>query len=242
MKKYSIVIPYLSNSSCVESCINYIKQNSMYDNEIVPVVDETDVYYAFNKGVYNSSCDTVVLLNDDMIVSKNWDKYIPIYSNQSIILTGHLVEPTPRQYMFQGLNNYYSHDCGNNIANFDYNKFEDYVKNQSVPDIIFNEKGWVMPLVVNKKSFVTFPNIKKFPVYWNDVVLIDEIMPYVGFHFAQIDMWVYHFSRQSSHQNKSARKCIFSYCNHQIDPKIQLLQQNVIEKLNKTRNCTYESF
>lgn len=237
--KYSIVIPHLSNSTCIESCIKYIKQNSIYENEIITIVDETDVYYAFNKGVYASSCDTVVLLNDDMMVAKDWDKYIPIFSNQSTILTGHVVEPTLETHLIRGYK-YYSFDCGKHINNFNYKKFEEYVKNQSVPEIEFNSIGWVMPMVVNKKTFVTFPNIKKFPVYWNDMLLVDDIMPFVGFKFGQIDMWVYHFSRHASNENISSRKCIFSYCNHQINPKISVLQQNVIEKLNKTQNCIYE--
>ena len=49
---YSIVIPHLSNSDYIDTCIHYIKKNSKYDPEIIQIVDETDVYYAFNKGVY----------------------------------------------------------------------------------------------------------------------------------------------------------------------------------------------
>lgn len=239
MPKYSIVIPHLSNSTCINDCIKYIKQNSMYENEIITVIDEFDAYYAFNKGVYNSSCDTIVLLNDDMIVAKNWDKYIPIFSSQNIILTGYVVEPTPEDSKFIGPD-YASFDCGKNIFEFDYNKFQNYVNEYNVPDIVFDQKGWYMPLVINKKSFVSYPNIGKFPYVANDVLLIDHIMPFVGFKFAQIDMWAYQFSRQSTNEAKISKKCIFTYCNNQIDQKISILQHNVIEKLNTVKYSTYE--
>lgn len=240
---YSIVIPYLSNSNCIDLCLKYIEQNSMYKHEIVSIVDEKDVYYAFNKGVFLSKYDIVVLMNDDMIVSKNWDKFIPVYSNQSTILTGYVVEPMPdpEENVILGPN-CINHQCGSSPANFDYDKFQRYVDNhQFIDDVQMNKKGWYMPLVVNKKSFVTYPNINKFPEYANDVILIDHIMPFLGFRFAQINMWAYHFSRQATlDSNATIKKCIFTYCNHQIDQKIPTLQQNVIEKFNNVQNCKYE--
>ena len=238
--KYSIVIPHLSNSNCIDLCLKYIEQNSIYKHEIITIIDEQDVYYAFNKGVYLSSCDTVVLLNDDMIVAKNWDKFIPIYSNQNTILTGYVVEPL-NDPAVDGFPNCINYNCGDSPKNFNYTAFQQYVDSQQVVDFAINKKGWYMPLVVNKKSFISYPNIDKFPTNPNDILLIEHIMPFVGFKFAQIDMWVYHFSRQATiNSNASIKKCIFTYCNHQIDEKIMILQNNVINKFNNIQDCKYE--
>lgn len=238
-RKYSIVIPHLSNSKTIEACIEKIKQNSVYENEIVTIVDETDVYYAFNKGVYQSSCDTVVLLNDDMIVGKHWDKYIPIYSKQDLILTGYVVEPNPGK-LLNGPE-CIKYDCGDSIENFDFDKFQIFVENQQNPEIIYGKRGWYQPLVVNKKSFVSYPNINKFPEYANDITLIDNVLPKLGYQIAQIDMCVYHFQRQATrHNNILKKRAIFSYCNPDVDDKIRHLQSKIIEKFNKIPNCKYE--
>lgn len=239
MIKYSIVIPHLSNSRCIETCLKYIKENSLYEHEIIQIVDEYDVYHAFNKGVFQSSCDIVVLLNDDMMVAKHWDKYIPIYSKQDTILTGYVIERNTGP-VIDNRSNCIKYDCGSNPNDFDYEKFEKFSKNAGVKDIEFNVKGWYMPLVVNKKTFVTYPNIQKFPAA-NDITLIDKILPENGYKFALIDMFVYHFQNQATIDlNMIKKRCIFSYCNHQIDEKIPYLQAKVIEKFNDIPNCRYE--
>lgn len=236
--KYSIVIPYLSNSKCIDLCKKYLKENSMYPHEIVEIVDETDVYYAYNKGVYQANCDIVVLLNDDMIVAKNWDKFIPIASSQDTLLTGYVIEAKPGQMMSGP--SAIEYNCGS-IDNFDFDRFQKFVDQHEVPDVLHNSKGWYMPLVVNKRSFVSYPNINKHPEYANDVILLDQILPSLGYKFDQINMHVYHFSRQTIHHSILNRKrCIFTYSNHQINDTIITLQSKVIDKLNKIFNCKYE--
>lgn len=237
--KYSIVIPYLSDSKCIDLCKEYLKNNSMYEHEIVEIVDETDVYYAYNKGVFHSKSDTVVLLNDDMIVAKDWDRYIPFYSSQDTILTGHVVEAKPGK-MISGPSAI-EYNCGD-INCFDYQRFQDFVKEDNAPEVKHNSKGWYMPLVVNKRSFVTYPNINKHPEYANDIVLLDNILPSLGYKFDQIKMYVYHFARQSVTNTAltNRKRCIFSYSNHQIEDKIITLQNKVIDKYNKIFNCKYE--
>lgn len=237
--KYSIVIPHLSSSDCINLCIESIKKNSVYENEIITIVDETDVYYAFNKGVFQAKNETVVLLNDDMIVSKDWDKYIPLYSKQDTILTGHVVEPNPGKLLLGP--ECIRFDCGTNAKNFDSEKFQKFVNQQSVPEIAYGKKGWYQPLVVNQKSFVSYPNILKFPEYANDITLIDEILPKLNYKFAQIDMFVYHLQRQATRKSNILKKrAIFTYCNPDVDKKISYLQSKVIEKFNNITNCKYE--
>lgn len=238
-KKYSVVIPHLHDSQCIDLCLKYLKQNSMYEHEIIEIIDEKDVYYAFNKGVYLANCETVVLLSDDMMVARHWDKFIPYHANQKTILTGYVVEPNPGK-IINGPE-CIKYDCGRKDT-FDYTKFQQFVDTKMVPEVKYNAKGWYQPLVVNQRSFLTYPNIEKFPNAANDMLLIDSLMPQIGFTFAQIDMFVYHFQRASDtyQGEKEKKRCIFSYNNFQVDNKISQLQQRVIEKLNKTFNCRYE--
>lgn len=231
---YSIVIPYLSNSKEIELCLKYIKQNSIYEHEIVEIVDETDVYYAFNKGIYQSKYDTVVLLSSDMIVGKDWDKFIPYYSNQKTVLTGYVVEQNPGR-MAEGPE-CIKYDCGDRES-FDYMKFQNFVDRQVSLDVKYNTLGWYQPLVINKKSFTPYPNLEKFPYAANDSTLILDILPKLGYQLNQINMWVYHMHKPSNNKKK---RCIFTYSNFQVDNKIVEFQKLVIDKVNNIPNCKYE--
>jgi hypothetical protein len=231
---YSVVVPYLSTNKEIERFFYYLKLNSLYQHEIVEIVDETDVYYAFNCGVYKAKYDTVVLISSDMIVAKHWDKFIPIYSNQKTILTGYVVEQSPGK-MIEGPE-CIKYDCGD-YSTFQYDKFQNYVDEQETPSIRYNALGWYQPLVVNKKSFVTYPNIQKFPKAANDCTLILDILPKIGYQLHQINMWVYHLHKP----NKPAKKrCIFTYNNFQVDDKVAEYQRLVVEKLNTIPNCYFE--
>jgi hypothetical protein len=192
--KYSIFIPFLSKSKTIQRCLNALHENSVHEHEIVLTVGETDVYYAFNEGVYKCKNDTVVMLNDDMIVSKGWDRLIPEYTTRNRILTTYVVEPEAPS-LLHGPSSI-SYDCGRE-NNFDYDKFESFVEADSKekPDYLANASGWFMPLIVNKKSFVTFPNIVKFPYCANDVLLFDMISNSgIEYEFGVLKSYVYHFA------------------------------------------------
>lgn len=190
---YSIVIPYLSKNDNFDKCVSYIEKNSMHKYEIVPIEDETDVYYAYNSGVYKAKYDRVVLMNDDMIVSKNWDELIFPYCIEGNVLTGHVVEKEPGH--IEGKPSCIKFDCGDNFENFEEEKFEKFVNYHRTP--VRQGKGWYMPIVFHKRSYIGYPNINKFP-YPNDITLIDQILPNNGYKFIQIPMYVYHFAMRAT--------------------------------------------
>ena len=241
--KYSVVIPHMSNSKYIDACIEALKHNSCYEHEIVRITDETDVYYAFNKGVYTAQCDIVVLMNDDMIVSKEWDKHIPLFLAEDTFLTFHVVEPNPGKMDGPECIEF---DCGDSLENFDYEKFSEYVEQQKqvTPVIQINKIGWYMPFVVNRKSFVSYPNIDKFPLYANDVTLFHSVLPNLGYKVALLNSFVYHFQRKGTEQFYSEKimkkRAIFTYSNHQIEDRITYLQKQVINKFNTNKLCKYE--
>ena len=195
---YSIFIPLLSRSKTIQRCLNAIHNNSIHKHEIILTVDETDVYYAFNEGVYKCKYDTVVLLNDDMIVSRGWDALIPTYAAPDKIITGCVVERKPGRLMYGP--SCIEYDCGDE-NNFDQDKFEKFAVEygKDMPDYLPNASGWYMPLIVNKKTFVTYPNIGKFPYCANDMLLFEMLSKIDnGYKFGVIKSCFYHFSHTSS--------------------------------------------
>ena len=200
---YTIVIPHLSSSKYIDQCKYYIEKNSKIEHEILCITDEPDVYYAYNYGVYHAKYDNVILINDDMIVSEGWDISFMKYTQPDIILTGHVIEPDPGIMIsgYQGAEVSKQNiklDCGNTIDKFNYNKFVQYIDTRSdIPEIVVDARGWYMPVCVNKKTFVSYPNIKKFPFEANDIVWIEAILPHVGFKFALVKSFFYHFQYSS---------------------------------------------
>ena len=196
---YSIVIPYLSTSKYIDRCKHYVEANKSLPYELIEIVDETDVYYAFNKGVYQAKYDKVILLCDDMIVSKGWDYPLLKYNNMETITTGYVVEPNPGINMRPGGETIQNtqYNCGESIGEFDYDKFQDFVNHSQEPEVVQNAKGWYMPICFDKKSFVSYPNRIKFPYEQNDVLLIDYMLPNLGYKFAKVKSFVYHFQSKS---------------------------------------------
>ena len=192
--KYSVFIPFLSKSKSIQRCLNALHENSVHEHEIVLTVGETDVYYAFNEGVYKCKNDVVVLMNDDMIVSKGWDRLIPEYAKPDLYLTTYVVEPgfAPLPIGPSCID----YDCGRE-DNFDYDKFEEFVKKDSKnkPEFLLGASGWFMPMIINKKSFVTFPNVIKFPYCANDILLFTMLKQAdeCEIKFGVINSYIYHF-------------------------------------------------
>jgi glycosyltransferase involved in cell wall biosynthesis len=197
--KYSVFIPFLSKSKTIQRCLNALHQNSVHEHEIVLTVGEKDVYYAFNEGVYKCKNDVVVLLNDDMVVSKGWDALIPQYASPDVILTTYVVEPNPGGLPIGP--SCIKHDCGDE-NNFDYDKFERFVAEDSKdkPDLVPNAIGWFMPTIINKKTFVTFPNVIKFPICANDILWANMLhqAPECEYKFAVLNSYTYHFGHATS--------------------------------------------
>lgn len=196
--KYSVFIPFLSKSKTIQRCLNALHENSVHQHEIVLTVGETDVYYAFNEGVYKCKNDIVVLLNDDMIVSKGWDRLIPEYAAPDLLLTTYVVEPNPGGLPLGP--SCIPCDCGTE-DNFDYDKFERFVDEhgKNTADFVPNSCGWFMPLIINKKTFVTFPNIVKFPICANDILLFNMLANSAcDYRFGVLKSYTYHFAHATS--------------------------------------------
>lgn len=197
--KFSIVIPYLSKSKAILTCKEYLKKNTTNEYELVEIVDNDDVYGAFNEGVKKSSCEFVILMNDDMFVGKGWDEPFLKFAdtNSKTILTAYVVEPGVVPVNFRNIH----FDCGRQVDGFDYQKFQTFADNYKCEEIIRNcgpfQHGWFMPIMFYKSLYIDYPTMPKFP-YPQDVVLIDEILPAKGFNFAKIRSFIYHLQNYST--------------------------------------------
>jgi hypothetical protein len=191
----TIVIPYLSKSKCIEKCKEYLFKNTKSEFELIEIVDCLDVYKAFNDGVKMAKNELVILINDDMFVSKDWDEMYLKYADGQTILTGYLVESGIIPVSTKNI----EYNCGDTPQNFDYQKFESFINSikDEIPEMVLDQKGWYMPILFYKSKFIEYPNEIKFP-HPNDITLIDEILPKAGYKFAKIKSFVYHFQNASS--------------------------------------------
>jgi hypothetical protein len=194
--KFSIVIPYLSSSKTIEKCKYFLEKYTTNEYELVEIVDSSDVYDAYNKGVQNASNDRVILMNDDMYVSPGWDEMFIKYHEPNLILTGFVVEPGYVQVANENI----CKDFGLDPDSFDENGFVAFAKEFSKDiEIVHGGRGWFMPVMFNKNTFVPYPNEIKYP-HPNDITLILEMLPALNFKFAQVNSVIYHlqnFSKRS---------------------------------------------
>lgn len=194
----SIIVPYLSSSRYIDYFKLKLKENTSHEYELIEIVNETDVYYAYNRGVYQAKYDSVILMNDDMVPAPRWDMFFAPMIAPGVVVTGHVVEPDPGSVTRgKGFFSNVKYDCGRSIDDFDYDKFvefaERYSKNQ--PDMS-SGFGWYMPVGFHKSTFVSYPNLKKFP-YPNDILLLDDVLPSLGYRFGRANSLFYHFQSKS---------------------------------------------
>jgi len=188
----SIVVPYLSNSRCIDICKKYIEQNTINPYELIEVVDNTDVYAAFNEGAHRAKYDVILLINDDMFVSPGWDELYIKYTTPRSVVTGLLIESGRIPVNYRNV----EYDCGKVPEEFDYNKFLSYIKDNPIDELKTNSMGWYMPVAFHRSTYIDYPNDIKYP-HPNDVTLLSHMLPSYGFDFKQVGVYTYHIQNFS---------------------------------------------
>ena len=188
----SIVLPYLSNSKCVKLCKDLLKSNTTNEYELIEIVDNTDVYEAYNYGALQAKYDTIVLINDDMFVSPGWDELFVKYTRPNTVITCYVIEsgriPVAKECI--------EYNAGNSIEKFDYEDFINFKNTLTYPEVR-NDRGWFMPIAFHKSTFVEYPKENKYP-YPNDIDLVKKILVDLGYEFLQVASYVYHLQNYSS--------------------------------------------
>ena len=231
----SIIIPYLSNSECIDLCKQKISENTRNDYEIIEITDNTDVYAAYNLGAELANNEILVFLNDDMIVAPSWDVEMVNHCEENTVVTNYLVEsgyvkPAPTNI---------ERDFGKSPDDFDYNGFVSFTKSIYATEVM-DGFGWYMPFAIRKSSFHPYPNEQKYPHSPNDILLF-KIFQDRGYAFKKVNSFTYHFQCVSNRPNmESKAKFIISRYAEDIswikDYKVDYVIYNKGEELSEEYN------
>lgn len=229
-QKISIIIPTYNAELCLGHCLNSILHNQHNpDNEIVLVVDGTyeimkdtinhyldklnmkvipfeenqGLAMGMNIGVLNASNEHFLLINDDNVCPKDFDKKlledIRWFGDDPVLITPNQIEPVPSIFK-----PFIIHDFGN-PQTFDLNTFNEQEPNYR------NGKtsiGWTFPLFTTKEAFWT---VGGFDLLYDSAHVIDWEF-FIKCERAGIDSIrtfssnFYHFGSQSARTPESYDK------------------------------------
>ena len=166
----SLIIPTYRNPECLDICLRSAIEGQSNKNQIIVIVDgyvdesqhildkykdsinvlpldqNQGMQMALNLGVFNATNERICIVNDDNVLSKDWDKVILEDLKQDSVLTINQIEPTG-----PGIFNFPVKDFGG-IENFDYESFRNYEPNiskqETTPD------GGIFPFAMWKKDYM----------------------------------------------------------------------------------------
>jgi len=166
----SIIIPTFNNLDYLKICIDSIRKNSAYDNEIILHINEgTDgtlqyakdnniqfSYSEINSGLCigcnlaanKTSLDLILYAHDDMYFCPNWDdvliKEVNKLNTKKFYLSSIMINADPK------LNGFLNFNAGDSFKNFDEKKLLDNYKNLTYFD--FQGSTWA-PHLIHKDTW-----------------------------------------------------------------------------------------
>ncbi|WWT39380.1 putative glycosyltransferases [Microcystis phage Mel-JY01] len=129
-----------------KSIYSIMDEYSKYGVDFLEIENNLGTCMATNYGVYNSSYEKILIVNDDNIFPHDWDT-ITNYIPENSVLSVNQIEPIPsvfKQFVLK--------DFGRNADEFKYNEFVEYEKSIRVDKI--ENSGNTFPFFVNKKDFL----------------------------------------------------------------------------------------
>lgn len=167
----SLIIPTYRNAKMLDLCIMSALEGQSNNNQIIVVVDgyveesrevldkyrdriniltfddNQGMQMALNLGVYNASYERICIINDDNVLSKDWDKTILEDLKQDSVLTINQIEPTG-----PGIFNFPVNNLGRTPEEFDYESFLRYESEISVD--VKTPDGGIFPFAMWKKDYM----------------------------------------------------------------------------------------
>ena len=166
---FSVIIPTYKEPEYLDLCLKSAFEGQVNDNEIIVVVDGflelnqpiLDKYpdvvvldlgtnqglsVATNWGVYNSTHDYILVINDDNVFPRNWDEKLTPFKQQGIVVSANQVEPNPSMFP-----QFIIKDLGKSPEEFDlkaYWEFEDTQYKQA------ELNGSTLPFMMNKYDYL----------------------------------------------------------------------------------------
>jgi glycosyltransferase involved in cell wall biosynthesis len=167
----SVVIPTYKEPDTLDLCIRSAVQGQNNKNEIIVVLDghydvnkdvldkyKADISIldleqncgqcrATNMGVYNSSNELILIVNDDNVFPKNWDVTLERAYKPNCVLAPNQIEPFPSMFR-----QFHIEDLGRDPNTFDLIGFwdrEDQIKKDMVED-----SGSTLPILMSKIDYL----------------------------------------------------------------------------------------
>ena len=167
----SVIIPTYKEPEVLDICLKSAIEGQGHKNEIIVVVDgfydlnknvlekyknnisilnlpdNMGLIRATNLGVYNSSFNRILIVNDDNVFPKNWDeKLLEVNLNNSVV-SPNQIEPTPSMF-----SQFHIHNLGRDPQNFNLEGFWEYERKLSVKGT--EKSGSTLPIYMNKKDYL----------------------------------------------------------------------------------------
>jgi glycosyltransferase involved in cell wall biosynthesis len=167
----SVIIPTYREPKHLDLCLQSAIEGQTQENEIIVIVDgfldenkevlskypnikclvleqNRGLSFATNIGVYHSSHDTILVVNDDNVFPKNWDSIIESDLRPKSVLTPNQIEAQPSAVFRQFL----VHNFGSNPECFDLDKFQSLEQSFRVDSV--TREGCTLPFAMNKYDFL----------------------------------------------------------------------------------------
>ena len=170
----SVIIPTYKSPKVLDLCLESAITGQYRYNQIIVVVDgfydlNYDVLYkwrehidvlnletnqglcrATNLGVYNSTSDKILIVNDDNVFPRGWDNKLEEFYNPNWVISPNQIEPRPSMF-----NQFIIQDLGTDPESFDLSKFWDYCSKStiSLKEEIDNT-GSTLPIFMNRNKFL----------------------------------------------------------------------------------------
>jgi glycosyltransferase involved in cell wall biosynthesis len=255
----SLIIPTYRNPEYLDICLKSAIENQENKNQIIVAVDgfieesqyvldkyNSDIHVldlgenqgmqtAINLAVYNAFNEFLVIINDDNVLSKNWDKLILEKAQEGFVFTINQIEP-----IGPSIFNFPIKNLGKKPNEFKYEEFIKYELILRKDNLTLD--GGIFPFVISKKDYMIvggFDTLYQSPFIcdWDFFLKLDLN----GVKFYRMNnLHFYHFGSAATKNGKEGNKFkatehpaaqIFYY-KWGIEP--QLFENNSHRPKNKT--------
>ena len=221
----SLIIPTYKSPEHLDICLKSAIDNQVNKNEIIVSVDgfieesqhvldkyQDDIQIldmganqgmqtALNLAVMNASNEIICIINDDNVLSKDWDVIIEKEYNPNSVITINQIEPTG-----PGIFNFPVKDFGKTPSEFKYNDFISY--EPSIRKKVMTLDGGIFPFVISKKNYMIvggFDTMYQSPFIcdWDFFLKLDLN----GVNFTRThNLHFYHFGSAATKNGKEGNK------------------------------------
>ena len=167
----SVIIPTYREPKHLDLCLQSAIEGQTQENEIIVIVDgfldenkevlskypnikclvleqNRGLSFTTNIGVYHSSHDKILVVNDDNVFPKNWDSIIESDLKPKSVLTPNQIEAQPSAVFSQ----FFVHNFGGSPESFSLNNFQ--IEEQTFRLNSVTKEGSSLPFAMNKYDFL----------------------------------------------------------------------------------------